>query len=68
MRTSSPYEATVQQVIAERERIRVLRRERQIRYRKKKHDYMLIIEAEAKILRQQIKSLKQRRSSLSAVD
>ncbi|KAG6948339.1 hypothetical protein JG687_00015545, partial [Phytophthora cactorum] len=68
MRTSSPYEATVQQVIAERERIRVLRRERQIRYRKKKHDYMLIIEAEAKILRQQIKNLKQRRSSLSAVD
>ncbi|KAG2773426.1 hypothetical protein Pcac1_g15704 [Phytophthora cactorum] len=68
VRGANPYEATVQQVIAERERIRVLRRERQIRYRKKKHDYMLIIEAEAKILRQQIKNLKQRRSSLSAVD
>ncbi|KAG3110193.1 hypothetical protein PI124_g14816 [Phytophthora idaei] len=68
MRISSPYEATVQQVVAERERIRALRRERQIRYRKKKHDYMLSLEAETKILRQQIKNLKQRRSSLSAVN
>ncbi|ETI39266.1 hypothetical protein L915_14685 [Phytophthora nicotianae] len=68
VRSSNPYEATIQQVIAERERIRTLRRERQIRYRKKKHEYMLSLEAETKILRERIKILSQRKSALSAID
>ncbi|KAF4041744.1 hypothetical protein GN244_ATG06063 [Phytophthora infestans] len=39
-----------------------------IRYRKKKHDYMLRLEAETRILREQIKNLTQRRGSLCKVD
>ncbi|KAF4041733.1 hypothetical protein GN244_ATG06052 [Phytophthora infestans] len=67
-RDLTAYEATARQAIEERSRMRALRRERQIRYRKKKHDYMLRLEAETRILREQIKNLTQQRSSLSAVD
>ncbi|KAF4041738.1 hypothetical protein GN244_ATG06057 [Phytophthora infestans] len=67
-RDLTAYEVTARQAIEERSRMRALQRERQIRYRKKKHDYMLRLEAETRILREQIKNLTQRRSSLSAVD
>ncbi|OWY97956.1 hypothetical protein PHMEG_00031396 [Phytophthora megakarya] len=53
--------------MAEKERIRALRRERQIRYRKKKHDYMLSLEDQNKILREEIKDLQQQREALCAV-
>ncbi|KAG7376998.1 hypothetical protein PHYPSEUDO_012335 [Phytophthora pseudosyringae] len=64
---TNPYDETIQQVIAEKERIRELRRQRQVRYRTKKHNYMLSLEDEAKLLREEIKNLELRRHSLSAV-
>ncbi|POM68819.1 Hypothetical protein PHPALM_14969 [Phytophthora palmivora] len=63
----TPIAATIQVLIAEKERIRALRRERQIRYRKKKHDYMLSLEDETKTLREEIKNLQQQRKSLCAI-
>ncbi|EGZ16335.1 hypothetical protein PHYSODRAFT_506493 [Phytophthora sojae] len=51
---------------AEKLRLRELRRERQIRYRKKKENYMHSLEDETRQLRDEIEQLEQRRRSVSA--
>ncbi|KAL3657588.1 hypothetical protein V7S43_017555 [Phytophthora oleae] len=65
-RTESSYEATIRGVLVEQERMRTLRRERQIRYRKKKNDYLLALEEGNKLLREEIKSLEERRRLMCA--
>ncbi|KAG6614083.1 bzip transcription factor [Phytophthora cinnamomi] len=51
---------------AEKTRLRELRRVRQIRYCKKKEDYMHTLEDETRQLRDEIEQLEQRRRSASA--
>ncbi|KAL4168004.1 hypothetical protein KRP22_011411 [Phytophthora ramorum] len=53
-------------VISEKQRIRELRRMRQIRYRKKKDNYALSLEEEARRLREEIEKLAQERRAATA--
>ncbi|GMF29882.1 unnamed protein product [Phytophthora fragariaefolia] len=59
--------AMVELAVAERSRLRELRRMRQIRYRKKKENYMLSLEEETRQLRNEVEQLEQRRRSVLVV-
>ncbi|KAK1935466.1 hypothetical protein P3T76_010691 [Phytophthora citrophthora] len=61
------YEATIREILIEKERRRTLRRERQIRYRKKKNEYLLGLEDRNKLLREEIKKFEERRRILCTV-
>ncbi|GMF27633.1 unnamed protein product [Phytophthora lilii] len=60
------HEAMAELVLAEKLRLRELRRVRQIRYRKKKENYMHSLEEETAQLRDEIEQLEQRRRSVLA--
>lgn len=56
----------VQLVLSEKERMRELRRTRQLRYRKKKEKHTIDLEEETRRLREVIEELEQRRRSVSS--
>ncbi|OWY98829.1 hypothetical protein PHMEG_00030300 [Phytophthora megakarya] len=64
-RQPSSQTAVVELILAEKKRIRELRRQRQIRYRKKKDDYANTLEEETHHLRAEIKKFEQRRHSVA---
>ncbi|EGZ16337.1 hypothetical protein PHYSODRAFT_505664 [Phytophthora sojae] len=60
------HEDVIKDVISEQDRLRELRRLRQIRYRKKKAEYANTLDAENKQLQEEIDTLEQRRRSFAA--
>ncbi|EEY65255.1 bzip transcription factor [Phytophthora infestans T30-4] len=63
--TEDQYLAFAKIAISEKIRLRELRRMRQVRYRKKKENYVTRMDEEAAQLRQEIEKLEQRRRSLA---
>ncbi|KAG3017186.1 hypothetical protein C6341_g25443 [Phytophthora cactorum] len=61
--TRDRYLAIAELAISEKDRLRELRRKKQMRYRKKKENYTMSLEVEVDQLRQKIEELEQRRRS-----